>query len=409
VHLLRLPVLCALFAWFAGASRADVTLVGIGTLPGDAGDLSGLSGRSPDGIPHDRLGGLGSAIAYTGRGTEYVLASDRGPKDGVNDYACRYHRMDIRVEPGKSPAVSLKLTATTLLTTEDGRRFVGSLHAFKHPEPEKNLRLDPEGVRVDRDGAVFVADEYGPVVYEFDANGKRRRSLPIPARFQTAIPGKTPADELPPKSTSGRQPNRGMEGLAITPDGGKLIGAMQSPLIQDGGLNEKNERVGRHCRLLELDLGKSRSREFVYTLDDPANGVSEILAVSDREFLVLERDSRAGQDAKAKKVYRIDLTAATDVSRVDALPARDLPAGIVPVKKTLFLDLLAPAFKIAGSDCPEKFEGLAFGPDRPDGRRLLLVTADNDFVATAPFRVYAFAIGKADLPGFVPQAFDSTR
>lgn len=408
----RLPVLFALVTLVAavgGAARADVTLVGVGTLPGDVGDLSGLPGRSLDDIPHDRLGGLGSAVAYTGRGTEYVLASDRGPKDGANDYACRYHRMDIRVEPGRSPAVSLKLTATTLLTTEGGQRFVGSLDAFKHNEPAKNLRLDPEGVRVGRGGTVIIADEYGPVVYEFDPTGKRRRSLPIPARFHTSTPAKTPTDELPPKSSSGRQPNRGMEGLAITPDGGRLVGAMQSPLIQDGGLDSKNERAGLHCRLLELDLGTSKSREFVYPLDDPANGVSEILAVNDHEFLVLERDSRAGREAKAKKVYRIDLTAATDISRVDALPARRLPAGIVPAKKTPFLDLLAPEFKIAGGDCPEKFEGLAFGPDLPDGRRLLLVTADNDFVATAPFRVYAFAVGKADLPGFVPQAFDYAR
>ena len=29
--------------------------------------------------------------------------------------------------------------------------------------------------------------------------------------------------------------NKGMEGLAITPDGKTLVGAMQSPLIQDGG------------------------------------------------------------------------------------------------------------------------------------------------------------------------------
>ena len=40
-------------------------------------------------------------------------------------------------------------------------------------------------------------------------------------------------------------------------------------------------------------------------------------------------------------------------------------------RKTLFLDMLSPQFGLAGSSFPEKIEGLAFGPDLPDGRRLL--------------------------------------
>lgn len=68
--------------------------------------------------------------------------------------------------------------------------------------------------------------------------------------------------------------------------------------------------------------------------------------------------------------------------------------------------MLDPAHGIAGKDCPEKFEGLAFGPDLPDGRRLLLVTADNDFIATAPFRVYAFAVEPKALKGYTPQVFE---
>ena len=89
-----------------------------------------------------------------------------------------------------------------------------------------------------------------------------------------------------------------------------------------------------------------------------------------------------------------------------SLPSGALPATITPVKKKLFLDLLAKKFKIADAGCPEKFEGMAFGPNLPDGRRLLLVTADNDFLAEKPFRVYAFALGKSDLPTFQPQQFD---
>ncbi|MBN9120821.1 MAG: esterase-like activity of phytase family protein [Planctomycetes bacterium] len=406
---IRALVLSAIACALVGSARADVTLVGVGTIPGDAADLSGLTGHASDGTPNNRLGGLGSAIAYTGIGDEYVLASDRGPKDGASDFACRVHRMMIRVTPGAKEPVSLKLTATALLTNEDGKRFVGALDALAHKEPEKNLRLDPEGVRVGRGGGIYISDEYGPVVYEFDAKGKRVRSLPVPAHFRVARPGKSPSDELPPKSKSGRVPNRGMEGLAIAPDGSKLFGIMQSPLVQDGALNEKNERVGVNCRVLEIDLATGKTREFVYRLDDAANGASEIVAVGDRDFLVLERDGAGGKDAKCKKLFRIDLTGATDVSAVAALPAGALPATVTLTKKALFLDLLAPRFKIAGGDCPEKFEGLTFGPDLADGRRLLLVTADNDFIAEKPFRVYAFAIDRNDLPTYKPQQFDRNR
>jgi hypothetical protein len=391
----------------AGAARADGTLVGVGTLPGTASDLSGLKGKASDGTPNDRLGGLGSAIAYTGTGTEYVLVSDRGPKDGTVPFACRLHRMSVTVTPGAKEPVALKLTATTLLAREDGKVFNGGLDAFTGAKPEDNLRLDAEGARVSRTGTVFVADEYGPVVYEFDAKGKRLRALPVPDKFRAPKPGKTPNDELPPFAKTGRQPNRGMEGLAIAPDGSKLYGAMQGPLIQDGGLGAENKRVGLNCRILELDTKTGKAREFVYQLSDPANGISEILAVSATEFLVLERDGLGGTDAKFKKLFRIDSAEATDVSANNALPGKALPSGVVPVKKEPFLDLLDPKFGIAGKSCPEKFEGLAFGPDLPDGKRLLLVTADNDFVAEQPFRVYAFAIDRKDLPTFAPQTFDT--
>ena len=89
-----------------------------------------------------------------------------------------------------------------------------------------------------------------------------------------------------------------------------------------------------------------------------------------------------------------------------ATRSAEAPADADAPSPAPFLDLLDSKFRLAGPDCPEKFEGLAFGPDLPDGRRLLIVTADNDFVATAPFRVYAFAIDRSDLPGFQPQKFD---
>ena len=125
-------------------------------------------------------------------------------------------------------------------------------------------------------------------------------------------------------------------------------------------------------------------------------GASEILAINDHEFLVLERDNRSNlqtppQAPTRKKIYKIDINGATDVSGVDSLPAGPLPADIAPVQKTLFIDLLDPAFNLAPT-IAEKIEGLAWGPDLPDGRHVLYVISDNDLNPNLDTQLYAFAI-----------------
>lgn len=389
--------------------RADIILLGEAQLPGDSTDLSGLTGKLSDGTPANRLGGLGSAIAYTGQGNRYILVSDRGPHDGNSNFLCRFHTLQITINPRGSKPVQARLIETRLLTTAEGKNFVGSLKAFDSREPSRSLRLDPEGVRIGRTGSIFLSDEYGPSLHEFDRQGKHLRPLTIPARFLPEHPAQMPQDELPPKNNKGRQPNRGMEGLAISPDGNKLFALMQSPLIQDGALDKDKKRIGINARLLEVDLATAKTREFVYQLDAPGVGLSEILAINDHEFLTVERDGNGGKEAQIKKIYRINLQGATDVSMVASLPSRKLPGTITPVSKHLFLDLLSERYHLKGEAFPEKIEGIAFGPDLPDGRRLLLITADNDFVATVPLRIFAFAVDRKDLPGYKAQQFSPTR
>ncbi|HQR42157.1 MAG TPA: esterase-like activity of phytase family protein [Gemmatales bacterium] len=406
---MRTIIVLAWLIWSGSLAAGEIKLLGTGTLPGNSADLSGLPGTLSDGTPHNRLGGMGSAIAYSGQANSYLLASDRGPKDGATDFVCRVHRMDIVVQPGAAKPVDLKLTATTLLTDEAGRPFLGSLTAFDAKQPERSMRLDPEGIRMGRSGHFYISDEYGPFVYEFSPSGKRLRALPVPRKFLPRIVAGKPEEEMPPHNKAGRQPNRGMEGLAISPDGTTLMGIMQSPLIQDGGLNAENKRVGLNSRMIQFDLVTGKTKEFIYPLDDAANGVSEILAVNTTQFLVLERDSKGGLEAQCKKIFLIDLDGASEVSDVAELPAKGLPSGLKAVKKQLFLNLLDPKYGLHGPDMPEKIEGICFGPDLPDGRKLLIVTADNDFVETAPFRVYAFAVDPADLPGYVPQKLPTGR
>src|SRR5262245_40481349 len=115
-------------------------------------------------------------------------------------------------------------------------------------------------------------------------------------------------------------------------------------------------------------------------------GLSAMATLNDHEFLVAERDNRgfgvddptASMPVSTKRIYRIDIKGATDVSRVSLAETNTLPTGVVPVAKSLFLDVLAE-LQEAGSIVPEKIEGLTIGPRLADGSYELLLASDNDF------------------------------
>lgn len=403
----------------AAPLQAAPVLLGVGTIPAASTDLSGLGGTLEDGSPANLLG-MGSAIAYSGSGNRFLVAPDRGPNagtwnpdiDNTTSFVSRFHEVDIAITGSNgSYTVTPTLAKTTLLSDAQGTSYTGRSDNFA-------TRFDPEGLRVGRNGqTVFISDEYGPYIREFDrSTGQEIRKIAIPEKFLIQNQSPAGATELVTNS-SGRQANRGMEGLAITPDGKTLYGIMQSPLIQDNGLDSSQKRVGLNVRILAVDLETGTTKEYVYQLANKDYGVSEIVAINDHEFLVVERDGKAGSNAKFKQIVHIDITGATDVSTIASLPKTGLPAGVVPVTKTGFLDLLNPLYNLAGSDFPEKIEGIAFGPDFLDGNTLmhtLVVVNDNDFLtgATLPDgsvqqsidnKFFVFGFTDADLGGYVPQ------
>ncbi|MDE2506584.1 MAG: esterase-like activity of phytase family protein, partial [Planctomycetota bacterium] len=166
--------------------------------------------------------------------------------------------------------------------------------------------------------------------------------------------------------------------------------------IQDGG------RQGTNVRLLALEIATGATREYVYALPKPGLGLSEILAIDADRFIVLERDGKGGSEAKHKRLVKIDLRGATDVSDVGnklhtGLPLAGLPEGVKAVSRTEWLDLLDPRFGLAGASFPEKVEGVAWGPDLADGRKLLVVSCDNDLNPRQDVVFWAFAVDKSEL------------
>ena len=107
-----------------------------------------------------------------------------------------------------------------------------------------------------------------------------------------------------------------MEGLCITPDGKTLVGIMQFPLYNPSSADMKSSLI---IRIITFDIASGKTQQFVYLMENKdLQTVSEIAAIDNNTFLVLERDGEyatsANKGSVFKKVYKIELDGATDVS-----------------------------------------------------------------------------------------------
>ncbi|TXE12747.1 esterase-like activity of phytase family protein [Seonamhaeicola algicola] len=224
--------------------------------------------------------------------------------------------------------------------------------------------LDSEGLVAMKDGSFWVSDEYGPHIVHFDANGKQIERL-----SPKGIAGETGDRKLPAVFKT-RWANRGMEGLAITPDEKTLVGIMQSTLYNPSKAEVADFTI---TRIVTFDIETGTTKQYLHKQEKAKNSNSEIVALSNTEFLIVERDGAFTKDTDKnlvqKHIYKIDISNATDVSDADDTLNGKLVngktieqctwtelanAGIVPATKTLAVDLIAEL-----GDYPhDKLEGI---------------------------------------------------
>jgi hypothetical protein len=257
---------------------------------------------------------------------------------------------------------------------------------------------DSEGLVAMKDGTFWVSDEYGPFITHFSRDGRQIQRL---SPFNGALPA-----EL-----ASRVPNKGMEGLTITPDGTTLVGMMQSALQQaDLGSTKATNLVPD--RIVTYSLRTRQVHEYLFLLDNPKTtgvAVSEITALSDTKFLVDERDGNFPGPGAYKKLWKIDISGATDVGPHAKLAGaaydgahggllaggktiEELTAGeatsdaaatlaaahITPVAEAVDLDINALLLSLDARGrfySHDKIEGVA----ALDGGREIVISNDSDF------------------------------
>ncbi len=237
---------------------------------------------------------------------------------------------------------------------------------------------DNEGLALLPRGELLVASETEPSIRRFGPEGVLRGELPVPPRFLVAPRG---------EATN----NLTFESLALTPGGARLYTATEGPLRADGFTADLRGR------LRILHYGRAAGGDFApdaqfFYLAEPAQGVSDIVALNDTDLLVLERGFIPGR-GNTVRVFRVSTGGATDVTDRESLAT----AGVAPLVKTLLVDLATcpPGAARTPAQQPtpllDNFEGLTLGPRLADGRQSLLLISDNNFGRDQVTRIVALA------------------
>lgn len=316
------------------------------------------------------VGGL-SGIDYDAKSDSYVLISDdRTATDSPN--APRLYTAKLNFDASQFSGV--QFLSTIKLKQPDGSDY---------PKVPDAKVADPESVRIDPVTGNYVWTSEGdrtltstpprvinPFIREVNAQGQHQREYQLPAMFAMS------------SSETGPRGNLVFEGLSFTPDGRSAVVLMEGPLFQDGAAPSLS--AGALSRITMFDRASGQATaQYAYPVEKvqatpvpdgafSVSGATEILALSNTRFLVLERSFSVGVVGNQVRLYEIDIAKATNVLNAATL------AGATAVSKRLVLDFETLKAQLGGI---ANLEGIAFGPTLSNGRRSLVVVADDNFPA----------------------------
>jgi hypothetical protein len=176
--------------------------------------------------------------------------------------------------------------------------------------------IDPESMQRDHRGDLWLGDEFGPWILHFDAEG---RLLEAPIALPDGLVSPSNPHRTGDATVLG---SRGLEAMAITPDGGALVFVLEGPVPGD------DPRTRRMYRYDVRDSTFTRLGDHLVV--DPARLVSDVQALDARRLLVLERDAGIGLNAIHRTVSIVEMapagqaTTRTTIVDLAAIPDPDL-------------------------------------------------------------------------------------
>ena len=239
-----------------------------------------------------------------------------GRKWNSPDYRLCVYLFDVRPRTEAGPDSRTALQAVVELS-DPAKFFPWRLTDENDPErPLTGADMDPESFATMADDTFWIGDEFGPWLLHFSVDGDLLEApIELPDNVRSpdhplVLAGNAPA-------TLAR--SRGFEAMDVAGDGKTLV------TILEGAVDGEPPQF-RRVQRFDTTTRKWLPFTLIYELDPDTMSVSDLSRIEGNRFVVIERDDFAGDSAKAKRVYSIDLD--------KALPGKPLP-------KKLVIDLLA--------------------------------------------------------------------
>ena len=170
--------------------------------------------------------------------------------------------------------------------------------------------------------------------------------------------------------------NRGLESLTRRPDGKEMWTANEEALTVDGPT--ASQTAGTVVRLQRFTVDENRvtpAEQYAYAVEPihsaiglpVCSGLSDLVELPDGRMLTLERSAREGLPPFETRIYLIDFTGATDISKGDLADCLKGKSYRPVAKIELF-----KSTKIG-----ENLEGLCLGPKLANGNWAILGVVDN--------------------------------
>jgi len=245
------------------------------------------------------LGGFSSV--QVGHNGTYWFQPDNGYGQKTNsaDFLLRSYQVNTNLKTAGNPTGgSVEFLSFIQYRDPDRKINIPNFTLVNENTAERNLTgadFDIESFVFDKDGTIWVGDEFGPYLLHFDATGKLLEA-PI------AVP-----NVFAPQNPGGNPPNlgsRGLESTAINTSKTKLITALEGPVTGDSATNDV-------LRIYEFNLAsKTFGTQYKYKLEKTSNSqsINDLTAINDNEYLVIEKDRLTGAAAEFKRIYKINLT-----------------------------------------------------------------------------------------------------